>query len=170
VLNSMLRRLLGATESTPTAMEGPPSHQWPGPRAGARVLFLDFDGVLHPGTSETFEFMPDLYHLLDLLPDLDIVVSSTWRTTASPSYLLGLFRPPYRSRVRDVIGPEVAEPHARQSAIEVYARTRGVDRFLAVDDSAELFRPGCPWLILVPRLQGIGHGNAERLHVALAGL
>lgn len=163
-----LRRFLGGADDEPQLHHQPPQHLWPGPRAGAAVLFLDFDGVLHPGQSETFEFLPDLYRILDALPDLDVVVSSTWRDTATPEYLLNLFREPYRERVRDVIGPEPALPFARQLAIEAYVAARGLRRFLAVDDSAELFRPNCPWLVRVERHQGIGGSQAGALLAALS--
>ena len=165
-----LSRLLGGTEDEPKLTPQRPAFRWPGPRVGAPVLFLDFDGVLHPGQSETFEFMPDLYRILDALPELDVVVSSSWRDTAPPDYLQKLFREPYRSRVCDVIGPEPALPFARQLAIEAYVAARGLRRFLAVDDSAELFRPNCPWLVHVNRHHGISGVHGGALLAALSGI
>ena len=60
-------------------------------RAGQRVLFLDFDGVLHPtlnGSADTsmpslstthFGWLPSLVSVLRPHPDLAVVVHSTWR-------------------------------------------------------------------------------------------
>lgn len=47
------------------------------PRSGALILFLDFDGVLHPGIPETFEFLTDQYGVLDAQPTVVVVISST---------------------------------------------------------------------------------------------
>jgi hypothetical protein len=60
--------------------------------AGRRVLFLDFDGVLHPGPSllghgeeqpliatKHFGWLPALLRTLAPFPDVKVVVHSTWR-------------------------------------------------------------------------------------------
>jgi len=144
------------------------SYAWPGPTLGAPIMFLDFDGVLHPGQSETFEFMPDLYRVLDAIPDLEIVVSSTWRFTETGEGLRRLFDERYKDRVRDVCGPELSVQHGRQAEIEAYAYLHGTRRFIAVDDRQDLFRPDCPWLVLVPRLQGLSGEHSSRVIAALA--
>ncbi|WP_157443589.1 hypothetical protein [Curvibacter lanceolatus] len=41
------------------------------------VVFLDFDGVLHSGTSGTFALLPKFEDLLTIHPGIDIVISST---------------------------------------------------------------------------------------------
>lgn len=138
---------------------------WPGVRSGAVALFLDFDGVLHPGTSETFELLPELYRILDAVPEVDVVIASRWRIWASKAYLLALFAPAYQHRIRDVTGAELVE--GRQAEIEAYARSRGIRRLVAVDDDVDGFRADCPWVVVVPRLKGLGLGNADRVIAAL---
>ena len=43
------------------------------------ILFLDFDGVLHPGNRGTFERAPMLEMWLLKHPEVDVVISSSWR-------------------------------------------------------------------------------------------
>jgi hypothetical protein len=45
----------------------------------AKVVFLDFDGVLHPGFSETFRHLPTFDRFLRTMPDTSVVISSDWR-------------------------------------------------------------------------------------------
>ena len=45
------------------------------------ILFLDFDGVLHPNSddSEHFSCAPLLWELLRRHPDVRVVLSTGWR-------------------------------------------------------------------------------------------
>ncbi|MGV7963830.1 HAD domain-containing protein [Photorhabdus tasmaniensis] len=63
------------------------------------VLFLDFDGVIHPCQNETFERMHLIEELLDACPAMVIIISSSWRECASVAYLKSIFRMPDRDRV-----------------------------------------------------------------------
>jgi hypothetical protein len=65
-----------------------------------RVLFLDFDGVLHPTTNFTsdgpliktvlFGWLPNLRAVLTPHPDVSLVVHSTWRLTHDVNELRGV--------------------------------------------------------------------------------
>ena len=44
-----------------------------------KVIFLDFDGVLHSAFSETFEHKRAFENLLNAHPDTSVVISSDWR-------------------------------------------------------------------------------------------
>ena len=69
------------------------------PISAARVLFLDFDGVLHPtlddvegGSGESvatglFGWVPVLAMALKPYPDVEVMVHSTWRYTHDPDEL-----------------------------------------------------------------------------------
>ncbi|MBY0233947.1 MAG: hypothetical protein K2W93_03125 [Burkholderiaceae bacterium] len=63
-----------------------------------KLLFLDFDGVLHPsggapGTCLPFEWLPTLVELLEPAPDVFLAVHSSWREVHAMEYL------------RDFLGP-----------------------------------------------------------------
>lgn len=71
-----LKNLFGSKK--PELARGLPATFRPAP---VDVLFLDFDGVLHPikGGASQFSRLPLLVPLFDAHPDLRIVVSSAWR-------------------------------------------------------------------------------------------
>lgn len=55
---------------------------WPEPPSATATLFLDFDGVLHPGychPSRFFEALPPFATVLHERPWVEVVVSSNWR-------------------------------------------------------------------------------------------
>lgn len=58
------------------------------------VLFLDFDGVLHPEPSfshETFSQLPLVEAVLRAFLSVDIVISSTWRMNTPEERILRYF-------------------------------------------------------------------------------
>lgn len=61
--------------------------------ASGRVLFLDFDGVLHPKRGNSFEncfqHLPSIHKLLDKHQDLKVVVHSDWRGVYTDKELKG---------------------------------------------------------------------------------
>lgn len=135
---------------------------WPGPVMGLPVLLLDFDGVLHPGHTGTFEYLPDLYLVLDAIYDLQIVISSDWQRHTPAADLLKIFAPAYRARVVGVIGEETSAEAPRQRAIEAYAAAHSMRGYVAIDDSPRYFDPDCPWLFEVSSGSGIS-GRSEEL-------
>lgn len=130
------------------------------PAAASCVLFLDFDGVLQtpalPHWRE-MELADRLEKLLDQLPDLRVVVSSTHRegrTVADMNYVL-----PPRVAHR-VIGltpllPMGRSNGGRQLEIESWLLAHPkVTAWAAVDDEEWLYRPDCPWLVTTHPLVG----------------
>src|SRR5437764_815182 len=67
------------------------------------ILFLDFDGVLHPDPcchqDQLFCRLPLLEALLRELPSVDIVISSNWRANRSLGELRQLFSPDIGRRI-----------------------------------------------------------------------
>ena len=73
------------------------------------IIFLDFDGVLHPEYVEqtvpadvAFCRLPHVEAVLRYYPCVDIVISSTWRTQFSLSELQEFFSPDIAARIIDV--------------------------------------------------------------------
>lgn len=58
------------------------------------ILFLDFDGVLHPesalSTRRNFEHLPRLWKILRAVPEVEVVFSTSWRTSRSLGELVTL--------------------------------------------------------------------------------
>jgi HAD domain in Swiss Army Knife RNA repair proteins len=162
--------------STPTA----PSlvHTRSLPSANMRIiLFLDFDGVLHPvGGGPAGSQFSRCRLLEDLLREpalaaVRIVISSTWREAYSLARLRQVFAPDLRERVIDVT-PELPEhhgPHGRHREIQVWlAGHPEVAHWVAVDDSRSQFPPGLDMhAVFTDPRRGLTGSDIERLRALL---
>jgi len=119
------------------------------------ILFLDFDGVLHPMNRATgvFSLLPHFEQVMRDYPGVDIVVSSTWREAYSIDELRSIFSEDFRGRLVDVtpIVASTGKPHMREIEILSWLRETGreYEAWLALDDSPWLFSSHCQNLILV---------------------
>ncbi len=135
---------------------------WPAPDPNRTLLFVDFDGVLHRAENGSFEFLPNLLRILRLRPEVDVVISSSWRVNATREWLLDHFPPSCHDRIVGVT-PICAGQYQRQAECLAFARAAGVRRFLAIDDDRTLFPPECHWIVFTDRYEGL---NAEiEVHV-----
>lgn len=145
------------------------------------IIFLDFDGVLHPepcfDLSNQFCFLPRLECVLREFVQLDIVISSTWRETRSLDTLRDLFHADLRDRIigvtphwrdhlelLDVIG------YQRQAEIEAWLRSSDEPwvSWLAIDDKPYLFRPFLSNLIKTESSTGFNEEAETKLRRLLA--
>lgn len=127
------------------------------------LIFLDFDGVLHPRSpgKNLFCNLPRLEAVLREFDFVEVVITSTWREDMSREQLRELFSPDLRFRIIDVT-PVVeiefpAGPHGtREQEIRLYLEQSGdKDRpWLALDDEYLLFHPDCQNLITCPAACG----------------
>lgn len=124
------------------------------------LLFLDIDGVLHPNIVHDPELLlmhrPTLEAVLRACPRVDVVISSTWRTTRTLAELRALFSDDIASRIISVTPhwTEVQDndswgAYVRQAEIEAWLRANGRpwEEWVAVDDQPALFRPFCKNLV-----------------------
>lgn len=137
------------------------------------VLFLDFDGVMHPGNTGTFVHEPKLAALLQELPRVRLVVTSTWRLSHSLEDLRGWFSPAVAARLVDVT-PEL--PHltesdrVRQREIEAWLRKNPTTRWCALDDQPERYAPSCDWLVVTNPRTGLDATALARVRQLLTRL
>lgn len=135
------------------------------------VLFLDFDGVLHPldRRDELFSCLPLFEQTVRQFPDLDIVISSSWRVDHSLEELRAVFTADIAARI---VGETpyhtdgfTAERYGRESEIRAWLHQFGRESepWLALDDSDWMFSPNCPQLILVDPAVGFSHAEVIRL-------
>lgn len=140
------------------------------------LLFLDFDGVLHPFFPRTdksdeenrhFSYLPRLEAWLRRHPDAEVVISSSWRRNHSLGELKVHFSEDIRPRI---IGTTPQKgtgmgPGARQDEIEAWLQQHGrtADPWVALDDMEELFRPQSP---LVVAADGFGEREEADLEFA----
>jgi hypothetical protein len=124
------------------------------------ILFLDFDGVLHPinRANGAFALAPHFEQVMRDYPEIDIVISSTWREEYSLEKLRSVFSEDFRHRITDVtpVLTSASKPYLRETEILTWLRDVGreYEAWLALDDSDWLFTPRCKNLILVDTYLG----------------
>jgi hypothetical protein len=141
-----------------------------GPDVRGPLLFLSFDGVLHPFHDGTFSKLEALESLLREFPQVGLVFCSNWKESNEMEVLLGFFADDIANRV---VGVTPHLPKAtKQAEIESFLLTlpRGVVPWLAVDDDAALFRPGEERLISTRRETGLDPQSMAELREKLQGL
>jgi hypothetical protein len=127
-----------------------------------RLLYLDFDGVLHPTTGK------DLFSRMHLLEealigkDCQIIISSSWRFHHPFEYLQSLLPESLRGQVAGVTGGAFVGRWPRHSEILIdVSKLSG--RWRALDGSWIEFPKGCPALIRCNPNSGMGSkDSAER--------
>lgn len=139
------------------------------------IVFLDFDGVLHPepcyDTTKYFIFLPRLESVLREFNDLKIVISSTWREKYSLSELKKYFSPDIANliigvtpRWQDISEIVAGIQYQRHAEIEAWIRQSSTpwERWLAIDDKPYLFKPFLNNLVKTNSLTGFD-GTTENM-------
>ena len=132
-----------------------------------RVLFLDFDGVLHApkaiagakppltpaeiraGWPKTFEHLPVLERMLSEHDNVCVVVSSSWRL---------YIKEPELAELLASIGSHFAgavRHGARDEAIRAYVIEHSIEDFVILDDVIKFFPGDWPQLILCNSALGL---------------
>lgn len=116
------------------------------------ILFLDFDGVLHPASAYQTQAFCHALTLAECLQPYtcDIVISSSWRFNYSLPELRDLLPATLAARVIGTTGEAYIGQHARQHEIGEFLKRSGApsDRsWRALDDAAWEFPPGLRNLI-----------------------
>lgn len=126
------------------------------------ILFVDFDGVLHPqNKGAVFTCTNVLWAILRLHPELRVVISSSWRWDRSLENMKRLMTANGGEDLAcRIVGATPKLRHTiyagcRQIECEAWLQTNRLSEmaWLALDDMPELFDSGTPHLYLVdPRL------------------
>lgn len=159
------------------------------------VLYLDYDGVLHPadvrvtaaeprqprvyqGSRPTshplFEHVTLLERCLEPFPDVKIILATSWVRVLGYEYTVRQLPPALRERVVGTIWQgELLEhpPRSRYDAIQTDATARGLERWLALDDDAEGWPDAERYRLIAPNNSWYGlaqPGVADELAEALA--
>ncbi len=113
-----------------------------------KVLFLDFDGVLHPTHhgSALLSKLPLLESTLESR-DCTIVISSSWRFHLELEDLKKHFSSAVQNQIMGVTGDAYIGAYARYHEIHAYVLQHGVKDWRALDDSYWEFPQDCSQLI-----------------------
>ena len=120
------------------------------------ILFLDFDGVLHPYApwphdetvrAQYFNHLPRFEAVLRDFPEVHIVIASDWRLHHTLDELRTFFSEDIRKRIRGTTALERLSGNAtgdRQLQVERYLSVHHLTgtRWIAVDDTPTNYLPG----------------------------
>lgn len=129
------------------------------------MIYLDFDGVLHPtgGTTLPFEYMPTFEAVLRQYPKVQVVITSSWREVFSLEYIRDTF---FSEGVGDrVIGcTPILRNSSRYDEIMMHRDQHGyLGTYLVIDDDASQFPEGWPPLLLCDGKRGLDTTMLETL-------
>lgn len=112
-------------------------------RVKERVIFLDFDGVLHPfgcGTENLFNRMPLIHRVLEQNASLRVVVHSSWREIHADDELVDFLfsdRPELADRF---LGSTPREYPSRWESIEAWVEANNPEGPVCIlDDEPRMF-------------------------------
>jgi hypothetical protein len=136
-----------------------------------KVLFLDFDGVLHPTNHGSA-----LFSQVDLLEKAleneacQIVISSSWRFHVEIEDIKKYFSKSIRDQILGVTGEAYIGSYARFHEIHCYVETHGVEEWRALDDTYWEFPKDCGNLIRCNPNTGITEVEMKHLRSWLGSL
>ena len=143
------------------------------------IVFLDFDGVLHPDPcrdEQLFEQAPRLVRALEEFPEASVVLSTSWRTFLGFKQLVTPLDEELQRRVigvtprfNDFSAAPALVPYRRQAECVQWLAENGMDdaAWLALDDRASWFEPYCENLVACDALVGFNEEAAGRLRTGL---
>jgi Swiss Army Knife RNA repair-like protein len=141
------------------------------------ILFLDFDGVLHPAgchMDRHFCELPRFEALMREYPDVRIVISSSWQRSFPLPALRALFSADIAARIigRTLTADPDGDAKSRHQQIWFYLGRAGATsaRWIALDDAERQFPRKCPQLVLCDPVRGFDELAAEQLIARLASL
>lgn len=122
------------------------------------ILFLDFDGVTHPMHRQTdFSQLPLFESWLLEHPDVNVVISSSWREVMDLEVLQHVFSEDIHQRIIDKC-PTIPNGHEFYRYEEILAwitQANYEGLWLALDDAAHEFPPNFNLLVVCQNNIGI---------------
>ena len=144
------------------------------------ILFLDYDGVLHPDpcveAKRLFENAKRLTNVLDRFPEVGVVLSTSWRNVRPDEELLDPLPDRLRQRIlgrtpkfSDCSAVAARIPYRRHAECEQWLQTHHMSEcaWWALDDRPDWFSPYCENLLECNSRVGFDERMAARLSSTL---
>jgi hypothetical protein len=134
------------------------------------LLFLGFDGVMHPATGDRvlFEHRDAFEALLREHAHASVVISSSWREVFDTDSLReDYFSPDIQARIIDVT-PSIPGAMRWQEVQAYLDETRYKGPYIVIDDDASEFPQGWEPLMLCAPDSGLDSGKLSELAARLA--
>lgn len=128
------------------------------------IIFLDFDGVLHPvfprreltdDENQLFSYLPRLEGVLMDFPELKIVIASSWRENRPWENVIKAFSPDISARIigatpvlKSKEPPYPKHPRYEEILDFLNKNNLATSQWIALDDTPEIYPPDCKNLIL----------------------
>ena len=115
-----------------------------------KVIFVDFDGVLHPTSATKDKYFCNADKLAQVITGnkCEIIISSSWRFFHSLSQIKKMLPNTLNERIIGITGHAYIGKHARFNEIQIYLNSLGYDYdWIALDDSKFEFPNNCDQLI-----------------------
>jgi hypothetical protein len=146
------------------------------------ILFLDFDGVLHPQHDDqmvpaelAFCHLPRFETIMREFPEIEIVISSTWREQFDLANLRNRFAADIAERIIGTtplhLQTELSPPlHRREQEIIEWLQVAGraQEHWIALDDTIWQFSRYRSHVVECVRAVGLDDGEAARVRRACA--
>ena len=136
---------------------------------GQRFLFLDLDGVLRRSASPLYgldrDLVDNLEGLLRTVPDVKVVITSSWREAFSLAELRNHFSPDIAARIVGVTpSSQSRDGFCRHREVLAYLKRNDAasDWWVAVDDDPGHYPPDAP-VLLVDSATGLDAAMAAEL-------
>ena len=139
----------------------------------AMILFLDFDGALHPSPMDErgiFCHWERLESILRMFPFVNVVISSSWRPTFPADVIMEIFSADIQSRIVGMTPSNVAgADQSRHAEILAWITETNYCRpWVALDDAAGEFHNAGDRLLVCQTTVGFDEVVARRLMEMLA--
>jgi hypothetical protein len=138
------------------------------------ILFLDFNGVLHPREGDNrFTRLPlfEAYMRMPEAKKIRLIISSAWRQTHEIDRLRSFFSPDIALRIRGAtpVLQTYRTRHQRTEEIKAWLSKHAARSWAALDDDIEVFAPALrPRLALCDGTVGLMEKDWQRVLRILA--
>lgn len=136
----------------------------------APTLFYDIDGVFHAYQNDSLSQQHLLVDLIAAYGDVQLVMSSNWRESMTYGFFAENFHPIILDRTIGFTPVFDLEQASRSAEVEAFAAHYGIDNFICIDDTSNLFYQNCNYLYLTEKSTGITRQDIDKIKIKLGSI